>query len=682
LREIARSRLYGVEGDLGFDGMTVPHEITDVRRAFQLHQEGRLEEADRLYREALANDPGDANALHLFGVLKGQRADFEAAADLIGRSIALEPKNPMAFYNRGNALRELKRLPEALSSFEQAVAMMPAHVEAWTNRGTVLQELGRSAEALSSFDRALALVPLHVTALFNRANALRHLKRHDEALASYDRVLSLKPHHAEAHDGRGVLLQELRRYPEAFAAYDAAFRLDPNLKYVQGRRLHVKMTMCDWTNLDAERTQLSALAEGGGVASEPFEFLCLSSSAEAQLRCARAFADDRYPVRGTWHGGERTHRKIRLGYVSGEFREQATAFLTAGVYESHDRERFEIHAIATGPNNSSPMRTRLEQAFDRFHDVPGETDERIAELIHAEEIDILLNLNGYFGLERTAVFARRPSPIQVNYLGFPGTMGAPFMDYIVADEIVLPKDQQRHFAERVAYLPYTYQPNDRKRAIAERPPTRAACGLPETGVVFCCFNNTHKLTPELFDMWMRLIDRTPGSVLWVLETTPAVAQNLRREAASRGVDPERIVFAPVIKLADHLARLRLADLFLDTLPHNAHTTASDALWCGVPVVTCLGNTFAGRVAASLLHAIGLGDLVTHSLEEYEALASRLANDPERLAAVKRRLAANRDMTPLFDTAGYTRDLESAYLTMWERHLKGEPPTSFTVEARR
>jgi predicted O-linked N-acetylglucosamine transferase (SPINDLY family) len=442
------------------------------------------------------------------------------------------------------------------------------------------------------------------------------------------------------------------------------------------------MTMCDWINLDAERAQLTARADAGGSAAEPFEFLCLSSSAEAQLRCARAFADDRFPVRTTWRGDRSAHRKIRLGYVSGEFREQATAYLMAGVYECHDRERFEIHAIATGPNDLSPMRTRLERAFDRFHDVRDETDARIADLVRAEEIDILVNLNGYFGQERTAIFALKPAPIQVNYLGFPGTMGAPFMDYIVADEIVLPKDQQRHFAEKVAYLPYTYQPNDRKRAIAELAPSREECSLPETAVVFCCFNNTHKLTPEFFDVWMRLLDRTPGSVLWVLETTPTVSPNLRREATSRGVDPERIVFAPVIKLADHLARVRLADLLLDTLPHNAHTTASDALWCGVPVVSCRGTTFAGRVAASLLSAIGLEDMVTHSLEAYEATALRLANDPEWRATVRKRLAANRETTPLFDTAGYTRTLEAAYLAMWEQHLKGEPPASFTVEAQR
>ena len=656
--------------------------VTDVRQAVRLHQEGRLEDADRLYRQALANDPRDANALHLLGVLQAQRKDFVAADDLIGRSIALEPRNPIAHYNRGNVLRELRRPDEAVASYDQALALMPAHVEAWTNRGALLQELGRLTDALASFDRALALSPQHVPAHFNRANALRHLKRPLDGIASYDRVIALKPDHAEAHNGRGALLQELRRLPEALAAYEEAYRLDPRLDYVQGRRLHVKMAMCDWIDLDTERARLHALAEDTGKASEPFEFLCLSSSSAAQLRCAQAFVDDRYPVRGAWQGAKREHRKIRVGYVSGEYREQATAYLTAGLFESHDRERFEVTAIGTGPNDLSPMRTRLERAFDRFHDVANETDARIADLIRHEEIDILVNLNGYFGLERTAIFAQRPSPIQVNYLGFPGTMGAPFIDYIVADRTVLPEGEQQYFAEKVAYLPYTYQPNDRKRAEPGTAISRKECGLPETGIVFCCFNNTHKLTPELFDVWMRLLDKIPGSVLWVLEANAAVPDNLRREARRSGVVPERIVFAPTLKLADHLSRVRLADLFLDTLPHNAHTTASDSLWCGVPVITCIGTTFAGRVAASLLNAVSLGELVTRSLDEYETLALRLASEPERLRAIKSRLAVGRDSAALFDTVGYTRSLEAAYVKMWERHLNGEPPASFAVEAER
>ncbi|MGH7551947.1 MAG: tetratricopeptide repeat protein [Longimicrobiales bacterium] len=651
----------------------------DVRQAVRLHQEGRLDDADRLYRQAIVRNPSDANALHLFGVLKAQRSEFEAAVELISRSIALEPQNAIAFYNRGNVLRELKRLDEALASFDEALIRMPAHVEAWSNRGTVLQELGRAAEALASFDRALSLDRNHIAALFNRANALRQLKRHEEALASYDRVLGLKPDYAEAYNGRGALLQELRRFPEALAAYDKAYRLDPNLDYVQGRRLHVKMAMCDWSNLEVERARLLARADQVGSASEPFEFLCLSSSPAAQLRCARAFADDRYPVRRSWHGTVRAHHKIRLGYVSGELREQATAYLTAGLFESHDRSRFEVTAIATGPNDLSPMRRRLERAFDRFHDVSDQSDRSIADLVRGTEIDILVNLNGYFGLERTAVFAEKPSPVQVNYLGFPGTMGVDFVDYIVADRIVLPEEHRAYYAESVAYLPHTYQPNDNKRAIAERAYTRQECGLPENGIVFCCFNNTHKIAPEVFDVWMRLLSQIEGSVLWLLEANPLVPANLRREAVRRGVAPERIVFAPYLKLPEHLSRLGLADLFLDTLPHNAHTTASDALWCGVPVVTCLGTTFAGRVAASLLNAVDLGELVTRSLNEYESLAHTLAAEPDQLSALKGRLARTRDTAVLFDTQRYARLLESAYLTMWERHLSGKPPASFVVE---
>ena len=385
-------------------------------------------------------------------------------------------------------------------------------------------------------------------------------------------------------------------------------------------------------------------------------------------------------ARGT--ASRRTHRKIRVGYVSGEFRQQATAYLTAGLFECHDRERFDISAIATGPNDFSPMRTRLEQAFDRFHDVSAETDREIADLIRAEDIDILVNLNGYFGLERTAVFAQRPSPIQVNYLGFPGTMGVPFMDYIVADRIVLPEDQQQHFAEKVAYLPYTYQPNDGSAPSPER--RLHAQGLRPAG-------ERHRVLllqqhAQADARALRHLDAPAPQDAG--ERAVGASRRTRRSRKTSGAKrvsaawtPERIVFGPVLKLADHMSRLQLADLFLDTLPHNAHTTASDALWCGVPVITCLGTTFAGRVAASLLNAVSLGELVTQSLEEYEALALQLANNPQQLQALKARLAANRDTAALFDTPGYTRLLESAYLAMWERHLSGEPPATFAVEAQ-
>ena len=368
-----------------------------------------------------------------------------------------------------------------------------------------------------------------------------------------------------------------------------------------------------------------------------------------------------------------------VAYVSGELREQATSYLAAGLFECHDRNKFEILALSTGINDGSPMRRRLEAAFDSIVDVQLESDRTVAELIRRREVDILVNLNGFFGVERTGIFALRPCPIQVNYLGYPGTMGADYIDYVIADKFVIPMDKHEHYAEKVVYLPETYQVNDRKRRVSDRPVTRAEFGLPELGFVFCCFNNSHKLTPSMFAIWMRLLSQIDGSVLWLLEANDAVNTALKRAAEERGVSGTRIMFAPFADLAEHLARQRLADLFLDTLPHNAHTTASDALWVGLPVLICMGSTFAGRVAGSLLHSAGVPDLITHSLEEYEAVALRLAREPALLRTLKARLARNRDTCPLFDTARFTRHIEAAYMDMWQRQQSGKPPVSFVVD---
>jgi len=351
----------------------------------------------------------------------------------------------------------------------------------------------------------------------------------------------------------------------------------------------------------------------------------------------------------------------------------------AGLFEVHDRNRFELFAFDNGFDDASPLRKRVEKSFESFTDISRSSDLDAAKLIRDHRIDVLINLNGYSGLPRNGVFAHRPCPVQVNYLGFPGTIGADYMDYIVADKHLIPGDEQRHYSEKVVYLPDSYQVNDSRRGISGRTPARAEAGLPEAGFVFCCFNNNHKLTPDIFDLWMRLLDKVAGSALWLLEDNPAAARNLRREAERRGVAPERLVFAPRMELDAHLARHRLADLFLDTLPYNAHTTGSDALWAGLPVLTCMGKAFPGRVAASLLHAAGLPELVTHTLEEYEALALRLATNPPLLAGIKTKLARNRATYPLFDTDRFRRHIEAAYVTMWERVQRGEPPGNFAVQ---
>ena len=438
---------------------------------------------------------------------------------------------------------------------------------------------------------------------------------------------------------------------------------------------YARKRMCDWADYRKDEAKART-----AVGKQAFALLALDSSPAEQLDCARRAAAAlavpkslMFPRLRPKPGG-----RIRIGYVSANFRPHAGAFLIAGLIEQHDRQDFEIVGYAASPDDGSQMRARLASSFDRFVDISGTTDRDAARRVHAEGIDILVDLNGFTQRARTAILAYRPAPIQVNYLGYPATTGADFIDYILVDPFVVPVDQQPFFSERLVHLPDCYQCNDDKRPISDHTPSRAECGLPENGFVFCCFNNTYKITPDFFDIWMRLLDAVSGSVLWLMDDNFWEKANLAREAAARGIAPERIVFAPKLPPPDHLARHRLADLFLDTLPYNAHTTASDALWAGLPLVTCAGTTFAGRVAGSLLRAIGLPELVTCSLEEYEALALRLSRDGDLLAALRARLARNKWTHPLFDTERFARNIEVAYRRMWERSRAGRPPAAFSA----
>jgi protein O-GlcNAc transferase len=410
--------------------------------------------------------------------------------------------------------------------------------------------------------------------------------------------------------------------------------------------------------------------------------LSLPSTPADQQLCAKFAIAELPPVRPVWNGEIYAHDRIRIAYLSSDLREHAVAHPTAGLFEHHDKSRFETTAISFEAEWDSPTGRRVKAAFDRFIDAPTQSDEEIAGLIRQLEVDIVVDLNGFTRNSRLGVFARRPAPIQVNYLGYAGTMGADFYDYIIADETVLPKEHTEFYSEKVVWLPGSFMANDDKRAIAERVPSRAELQLPENGFVFCSFNQSYKIEPTVFDVWMRLLTAVDGSVLWLKDNDPVATANLRREAERRGVASERLVFAPSLPdVDDHLSRQRQADLFVDTLHYNAHTTAADALWAGLPVVTCLGGAFAGRVASSLLRAVGLPELVTQSLADYEALALSLAREPERLAATKTKLAENRGRQPLFDTARFARNIEHAYTTMWQRAQRREPPEGFAVDPR-
>jgi predicted O-linked N-acetylglucosamine transferase (SPINDLY family) len=505
------------------------------------------------------------------------------------------------------------------------------------------------------------------------------MQRFDEAVASFDQVLALRPDSAQTWSNRANALLEQKRYEEAIADYNQALALDPEGGSARGYRLLAKLWCCDWRNLDTDIAEVSSRLRAGARVIQPFGNLAISHDPADQLLCARLWTARQEPQPPLWRGERYGHDKIRVAYVSGDFCVHPVSLLMAGVFEHHDKSRFETTAISFGHDDGSGLRWRIAKAFDRFVDVRGRMDFDIAKLMRELEIDIAVDLMGLTGEARNGILAHRPAPVQVNYLGFPGTMALAHMDYIMADKVVIPPEEACHYTEKIVHLPDTYMASDVHRRVADRAYKRVEVGLPETGFVFSCFNNSYKFSPVVFEIWMRLLKAVDGSVLWLSEPNPIAKRNLANEAEKRGVRASRLVFAPFLdKVEDHLARLKLADLFLDTLPCNAHTTASDALFAGVPVLTTPGTTFAGRVGASLLSAIGLRELIAGSLADYERRALDLARNPAQLGALTAKLSANRNSQPLFDTPRFTRHLEAAFSQMCDRHRRGLVPEAFAV----
>jgi protein O-GlcNAc transferase len=649
-------------------------------RGIALAGQGRHEEALRTYESALKHDPSNAALLLRRGdsLLHLDRC-LDAVTDY-DRVVGLAPHNPDAWLNRGVALSRLGRHGEALTSYDHALRLRPDFAEAWHNRGSALLALGDQAGALSSYDRAIAARPDYFECWKSRGVLLLRLQAHGDALESFNRALSLNRDDVETLYYRASALSPLSLFEECIADCETLLDLDPDYPFARGLLLDARLHCCDWQDLNKTRETLSADVAAEKPVIGPFAYLAVSDSPKEQSQCARTLVRDSYPGASPplWQGERYGHDRIRIAYLSADFRDHAVARLIAGVFEHHDRTRFETIALSLGSEADSSMRKRLEGAFDRFLDVERENEAAIARRVRELEVDIAIDLMGYTRGGRPGILALRPAPLQVNYLGYPGTLGANYIDYLIADSVVIPDEQRAFYAENIAYLPDSYQCNDSQRRIAEQAPSRKEAGLPETGFVFCCFNHNYKITPEIFDIWMRLLASVEESVLWLLEDHPAATSNLRRQAEARGVSPHRLIFAKRAPLDQHLARLQHAGLLLDTLPYGAHTTASDALWVGVPVLTCLGTSFAGRVAASLLSSVGLPKLIRHSLEDYERCARDLALNPAAVLRLREQLAKNRTNAPLFDTMRVTRNLETAYRMMWERQQRGEPPMTFSV----
>ena len=652
-----------------------------IDRGSTLRELGRHAEALDSYSEAIRLRPESAEAFFNRGNILQELGRFEEALASYETAIRLKPAHAEAHNNRGNTLAKMLRWEESLPSYDRAIALKPNYAEAFFNRGTILEKLGRLEPALESLNKAIGVRQDVAEVFYNRGVVLERLNLLEDALASYERSIAINPEFAEAFYNRGVVLQELRRMAESIASFERASSIKPHLDMLTGLLLFTRMRVCDWRGYDERMRDYLASVNKGDLTSP---WCCLSLIGDPALHheVARRFAETKYPaslirgVRPPHQPGDR----IRIGYYSADFYSHATMLLIAEMLKNHDRQRFEIFGFFFGPHANEAAQIRAATYFDQFIDVNSMSDMDVVALSRKLKVDIAVDLKGYTQYQRAGIFAARCAPIQVNYLGYPGSMGAQFIDYIIADKWVIPAQSRSYYTEKVVSLPQCYQPNGSRREVAARIFTRAELNLPERGFVFCCFNNNYKIHPDTFDCWMRILAAVDGSVMWLLADNPDVVENLQREARVRGINPVRLVFATRMSAAEHLSRHRAADLFLDTWPYGAHTTGSDSLWVGVPIITLAGRSFASRVGMSLLSSLGLEELVTESVAEYEALAVSLARDPVRLGMLKQRLLRARVSSPLFDGRRLVRELESAYMSMVDRLRLGLPPDVIEIQA--
>ena len=643
--------------------------------------QGNIRDAIESQRKALSLSQNSADALNAVGLEFIELGLHPDAEKCLNMAIALAPNHTYALSNKALLLQKLTRYEEAEKLLKRAISIQPNFAPFHANLGAILNKRTHFADAEAALKKALELAPQMPEAWNNMANAKTGQGKLAEAEAACRNAISLNPMLQDAYSNLGDILRENRRYAEAAETYAKLYALAPNFDFLKGRLLYSQMQCCDWRQFGELLRAVNTGVSKHKKAADPFGYQAISESTHDLLNCARVYAAEIFPSRpaiAPKTGWKPQHSKIRVGYLCGEFRTQATSILMAGLFEHHDKSRFTISAFDNGKSDHSELRSRIEKAFDEIVDISELSDEDASQAIAEREIDILINLNGYFGKGRQGIFSRRPAPIQVNYLGFPGTIGADYIDYLIADQTVIPEESSGDYAEKLVYLPDSYQANDSSRIAPDATISRSEAGLPPDAFVFCCFNNSYKILPSRFDLWMSILKKTDQSVLWLLEDNPSATTNLQLAAAARGVSPQRLVFGKRLPLDEHLARHKLADLFIDTLPYNAHTTASDALWAGLPVLTQTGKTFPGRVATSLLKAVGLPELITESEAEYEALAIELATNPIKLQAIKTKLENNRLTMPLFDTAGFTRHIESAFTAMFDRQQAGLPPEHIRI----
>ncbi|MDB9729180.1 tetratricopeptide repeat protein, partial [Amylibacter sp.] len=644
-----------------------------------LQKQNKLEEAIVAYNKALALKPDYAEAYNNMGTALQVQSKLEEAIEAYNKTIAIKPDYAEAYINMGTALLKQSKLEEATEAYSKALAVKPDYAEAYNNMGIALQEQGKLEEAIEAYNKALVINPDYADAHYNMGSELQERNKLEEAIEAYNKALAINPDYAEAYYNMGIALQEQNKLEEAIEAYNKVLSIKPDYEYARTGNLHQQARICNWESIAKDVNLIPELGTSEKHVP-PFALLPLEDAPERHLIRSKIYAKANYPQK-TLPPKDRPPKRpkrIRIGYFSTDFKEHPVAYLIAKVLEQHNRDQFEVFGYSVYGSSSCAMRRRLEKSFDSFIDVQSISDRDIALQARQDEIDIAVDLNGYTQHARTGIFAYRAAPIQINYLGYPGTMGSNFMDYIVADRFLIPPESQKHFSEKKIYLPNTYLPTDNSREFSKKRITRSELGLPDHAFVFCCFNNNYKISSNEFDIWMRLLTKVENSVLWLRQSNQFSQMNMSNEAQKRNVNPSRLVFADKITMDKHLARQRFADLFVDTFAFNAHTTAAEALWAGLPLVTKLGKGFAARVAGSLLNAVGLPELITETEQDYEALILELATNPMKLAEIKEKLATNRLTQPLFNTELYTKHLENGYQQAYQNYFNGNLPQTIIV----
>ena len=650
--------------------------------ALTLFQNGQLNKAKDTCLEILKAQSNNFNALHLLGLIAFQTKNYLKSVEIIDKAIQIKPNNAEVYDFKAIVLIHLKKFEEAVESWNRAIKIKPDYAEAHYNRGNALRELNKIEAAIASYDKAIKIKHNFAEAHYNRGNALVELNKIEAALESFDRAIQIRPDYAEAYKNRGNALLELKKIDAAIESFDRAIKIKPDSDYLFGQLFHTKNSVCNWNFFKEDLEKLKNKTLKVQKISTPFPILSVYDSPSLQKISAEIFLKEKYSSTDFLKliTKRELNNKIRIGYYSADFCNHAVSHLLVKLFELHDKSKFELFGFSFGPEKNDEMRKRVSSAFDQFINVNLKNDKEIALLSRDLKIDIAVDLMGFTKNNRFGIFVERCAPIQVNYLGYSATTGADCIDYIIGDKVVIPKENQKDYSEKIIYLPDCFMANDFTKKISTKIFTREELGLPKEGFVFCCFNKYYKIIPSIFDIWMRLLKKVEGSVLWLTGDNLTGAKNLQKEANQRGVDSNRLIFSKAMPLlADHLARHKSADLFIDTIPYNGHTRASDALWTGLPVLALVGQSFASRVSASLLNAVGLQELITYSEKEYEDLSIELATNPTRLKEIKSKLEKNKLIKPLFNTKLFTKNIESAYTKIYEKYLKNLPVENIEIK---